>query len=45
MARINIEIPDTLHKKIKSIAVEEDKPIKTLIPEMLENYINNDKKE
>jgi len=44
VARINIEIPNSLHKKIKSLAIEEDKPIKKLIPEMLDNYIKNNKK-
>jgi len=45
VARINIEIPDTLHKKIKSLAIEEDKTIKALIPKILEDYINNNRKD
>jgi predicted HicB family RNase H-like nuclease len=35
MVNINIQIPDELHKKIKLIAVKEDKTIKEYIIEVL----------
>lgn len=44
MPRINIELPDELHKQIKGLAIEKDKHLKTIIPEILQEYVKNERK-
>jgi hypothetical protein len=36
MARINIELPDELHKQLKIDAIGESKPLKSYLVELLE---------
>ena len=44
MTRINIELPEELHKKIKVLCAVEDKTIKDLVEEVLGKEVNGKKK-
>ena len=38
---INLKIPNDLHKKLKEIALREEKKLKNVILEALEYYVEN----
>ena len=42
MTRINIELPDELHKKLKIEAVNKDQPLKDYIVQLLRGEKNED---
>ena len=44
MTRVNIELPDELHKKLKVICAMEDKTIKELVEEAIEKEVNSGSK-
>jgi len=44
MTRVNIELPEDLHKRIKVICAIEDKTIKELVEEVLEKELGKEKK-
>jgi hypothetical protein len=42
MARINIELPDLLHKELKINAINTNKPLKNYIVKLLEQAIRGE---
>ncbi len=40
MTRVNIELPEELHKKVKVLCAMEDKTIKELVEEVLDREVN-----
>jgi predicted transcriptional regulator len=40
LVNINLEIPDEIHKKIKILSAMNDRPIKEIIVEALEESVN-----
>lgn len=42
MTNINISIPDDLHKQLKVAAAMEDKSLKDVVIETLEDYMHNE---
>jgi predicted DNA-binding protein len=42
MTTINIPIPSELHKELKILSVQEDKPLKECVVELLEQYLSKE---
>lgn len=42
LSRITIEVPSTIHKKLKARAVEVEKSIKEIIMGFLEDYLSTE---
>jgi len=41
--RLNVEIPKSMHKSIKMRSVEEDRKIRHIVIDALNNYLSNNK--
>ena len=41
--RLNVEIPKSMHKSIKMRSIEEDRKIRYIVIDAINNYLSNDK--
>jgi len=45
MAKLNIEIPDSLHKALKLMAAEKETTIKKILTDLLKHYVAKEPKD
>jgi len=45
MAKLNVEISDSLHKALKRISVDKSTPMKKIITELIQRFVSKKQKE
>jgi len=45
MAKLNVEIPDSLHKALKQKAVDQETTIKEILTDLVKHYVGKQQKD
>lgn len=45
MAKLNVEIPDSLHKALKRISVDKSTPMKRILTDLIKGFIGKEEKD